>query len=449
MGSTTGHGKPQRIQRFISDYGMVFALLLLMLLFTILTWKDQALDGADAGQQVAGIILDQQADAVVIIVGGSSATEQEFTAAAKDRLISAGATVAGTSNGSAADARRTISAALDDNITLTHLAVSGTTRHWTVFDRFDADRLGTRITPRSYSWPVFAQTNNLLKVASQTAIYAVIAVGMTMVIITGGIDLSVGSLVALATVVAAVVVRKMGGTAAGPGGILLGVAAGLGICSAAGGFHGIMVTKFRIPPFIVTLSMMMMARGMAFLVADGQSIAALPKSWTSIGAGTAFGIPVPVLIMIALYIVAHIVMSHTAFGRYVYAVGGNREAARLCGVPVKRVLFTVYVICGLLAGVGGLILSSKLATGDPKLGMMYELEVIAAVVVGGTSLMGGEGRIFGTLIGAFIIAVIKNGMNLLNVGGHEQQVILGAVLLAAVLLDNIKRRQTDHAWTSS
>ena len=152
------------------------------------------------------------------------------------------------------------------------------------------------------------------------------------------------------------------------------------------------------------------------------------------------GIPHPILLMIVLYVVSHIVMSRTVFGRYVYAIGGNSEAARLSGVPVKRILMTVYTICGALAGLGGIVLTSQLSAGDPKFGLMYELEVIAAVVVGGTSLMGGRGKIFGTLIGAFIIAVIKNGMNLTNVDPFNQKIVLGAVLMVAVLLDTLKRR---------
>ena len=434
--------RPDRLHRFISGYGMIFVLLLLMLLFTILTWKEQTPVGSDAGRAVAEMILAQNDQAVVIVAAGVSDVEQAFVQAAEQHLSAGGATVARTVSGEPSDARRTITDALNDGVSPTHLAISGIAERWTVFDRFEAGRLGQRVSPQPYSWPVFAQTNNLLSVANQTAIYAVIAVGMTMVIITGGIDLSVGSLVALASVTAAIVIRKLGGVNAGPGAMLIGVAAALGVCSTAGGFHGIMVTRFRIPSFIVSLSMMMMARGLAYLIADGASISALPQSWTAVGSGTVQGIPIPVLMMIVLYGLAHIVMTHTALGRYVYAVGGNQEAARLCGVPVRRVLVTVYVTCGTLAGVGGLILSSKLATGDPKLGVMYELEVIAAVVVGGTSLMGGEGRILGTLIGAFIIAVIKNGMNLLNVGAYEQQIILGAVLLTAVLIDNLKRRRS-------
>ncbi|MEM7396108.1 MAG: ABC transporter permease, partial [Verrucomicrobiota bacterium] len=159
-----------------------------------------------------------------------------------------------------------------------------------------------------------------------------------------------------------------------------------------------------------------------------------------LGAGKTMGVPNPVWLMLMLYAIAHVVMSRMTFGRYIYAIGGNEEAARLSGVPVKRVLLGVYTICGALAGLGGIVLSSQLAAGDPKFGPMYELEVIAAVVVGGTSLMGGEGKIFGTLIGAFIIAVIKNGMNLTDVDPFNQKIVLGAVLLAAVLIDTLKRR---------
>ena len=422
---------------------MVFVLLLLMLLFTVLTWKEQIPTGADAGEQVARQILSLKGKgAIVVIVAGDSPAEQLFVDVAALHLATAGADVAARVIGKPADARRAITAAIDAGRRPTHLAVSGMADRWSVLDRFDEDQAGVRVTPLPYYWPVFAQANNLLSVANQTAIYAVIAVGMTMVIITGGIDLSVGSLVALASVTAAVLMRRHGGDDPGLVLMLFGGLAGLGICGVAGGFHGLMVTQFRIPPFIVSLSMMMMARGLAFLMADGESIPVGAPAWTSIGAGTLWGVPVPVLLMVMLYAIAHVVMSHTSFGRYIYAVGGNQEAARLCGVPVKRVLLAVYIACGTLAGVGGIVLSSKLASGDPKLGMMYELEVIAAVVVGGTSLMGGEGRILGTLIGAFIIAVIKNGMNLLNVGAWEQQVILGAVLLSAVLLDNLKRHRS-------
>ena len=262
-----------------------------------------------------------------------------------------------------------------------------------------------------------------------------------MVIITGGIDLGVGSLVALAAVTSALIIKQLGGTEAGIGTVVLGTLVGMLVCAASGLFVGEIVTRFRLPPFIVTLAIMMMASGLAFRLTEGQSIPNLPPSFFWLGGGKTFGVPNPVWLMIGLYIVAHIVMSQTVFGRYVYAIGGNEEASRLSGVPVKRVLLIVYTVCGALAGLGGVVLASQLAAGDPKFGLMYELEVIAAVVVGGTSLMGGSGKIFGTLIGAFIIAVIKNGMNLMGVESFNQKIVLGAVLLGAVLLDQVKRRR--------
>jgi ribose transport system permease protein len=284
--------------------------------------------------------------------------------------------------------------------------------------------------------------SNLLNIADQTAIYAIIAIGMTMVIITAGIDLSVGSLMALASVTTALVLRDFGqGADSGIATVVLALAAGMGICAAAGLFNGLMITAFGIPSFIVTLAMMLMASGLAFRLAGGESISGLPPAVRWIGSERTIGVPNSVWLMLALYVVAHIVMSRMVFGRYVYAIGGNTEAARLSGVPVKRIQLSVFTICGALAGLGGIVLMSRLGAGDPKFGKEYELDVIAAVVVGGTSLMGGRGKILGTLIGAFIIAVIKNGMNLTNVGTFDQKIVLGAVLLGAVLLDTLKRRR--------
>jgi ribose transport system permease protein len=214
---------------------------------------------------------------------------------------------------------------------------------------------------------------------------------------------------------------------------------GITCCALAGAFNGWLITTFRLVPFIVTLGMMMIASGLAFRLSHGHSIPEVPSSFLWIGGGKTAGVPHPVLLMLGLYWIAHFVMSRTIFGRYVYAIGGNEEAARLSGVPVRRVLLTVYTLCGTLAGLGGIVLASQLSAGDPKFGLMYELEVIAAVVVGGTSLMGGYGKIFGTLIGAFIIAMIKNGMNLLNIDPFNQKIVLGTVLIGAVLLDTLKR----------
>lgn len=203
-----------------------------------------------------------------------------------------------------------------------------------------------------------------------------------------------------------------------------------------------MVTLFAIPPFIVTLAMMLVGSGLAYILAKGQSIYQLPDSFVWLGRGADLaGIPNAVILMLLLYGVAHVMMSRMRIGRYLYAVGGNREAARLSGVPVRRVLMYAYIACALLAGLGGVIMASQLKSGSATYGNMYELYVIAAVVVGGASLSGGEGRMFGTLVGALTIAVIQNGMNLTNVESYTQKVVLGLVILGAVLLDTLRHRR--------
>ena len=216
---------------------------------------------------------------------------------------------------------------------------------------------------------------------------------------------------------------------------------GIAVCVACGLVSGTLVTLFRIPPFIATLGMMLIASGLAYILAAGQSINQVPDAFVWLGRDADLGgLPNAVVLMVVLYTLAHVVMSRTAFGRYVYAIGGNTEAARLSGVPVRRVTVAVYAVCGLLAGLGGIVMASQLKSGAPTYGQMYELYVIAAVVVGGTSLSGGEGRVFGTLQGAFIIAVIQNGMNLTGVESYTQKVVLGGVILAAVLIDRLQAR---------
>lgn len=427
---------------FVRDYGMAFILLALVVLFSGLTVKQQHPTGGDAGDQVARAILTAHgAQARVAIVTRNTQGDREFADAVVKRLQAVGASVLANVQGGPADARRALEALVNDEQTIDAIAANDVTAKWNVYDRFPAIGASKCVTPRPYTWPDFLKASNLLGVANQTAIYAIIAIGMTMVIITAGIDLSVGSLVALAAVSAAIFVRDWGGGAqAGVGAVALGFLVGLGVCALAGAFNGWMVTSFQIPPFIATLGTMLMASGLAFRLAEGRSIPELPASFFWLGRGHTLGAPNPFLLMIVLYLAAHVVMSRTVFGRYVYAIGGNAEAARLSGVPVRRVLLSVYVISAALAGLGGIVLASQLSAGDPKFGATYELEVIAAVVVGGTSLMGGRGKIFGTLIGAFIIATIKNGMNLTNVDPFNQKIVLGAVLTAAVLLDTLKRR---------
>ena len=210
-------------------------------------------------------------------------------------------------------------------------------------------------------------------------------------------------------------------------------------CGVIGALGGFIVSRFKVAPFITTLSVMMIARGLAFLITEGYSIYQVPRALPWLGQGRSLGVPNTVILLIALYVTAHIFMAHTRTGRYIYAVGGNEEAARLSGVPVKSVIVFVYIISSLAAGLGGCIQTSQLNTGAPNIGVMYELYVIAAVVVGGTSLSGGSGRILGTLIGAFIISVIQNGMSLLAIESYKQQVVLGAVILGAVPLDKARR----------
>ena len=428
----------------VRDYGMIFVLLVLASLFSVLTIKQQHPTGEAAGRQVADFIISQNGrQARVLIVTRNTGEDLAFANGVATSLKSAGATVLDNVNGAASDAKRAIDSILASGGEIDAIAANDVTAKWPVYDRYPEVGSGKCIVPSSYTWPDFLKVSNLLGVANQTAIYAMIAIGMTMVIITGGIDLSVGSLVALASVCTAIMIRDAGGgSRAGVGLVVSAAIVGIGICTLAGAFNGFMITTFQIPPFIVTLSMMMMASGLSYRLSSGRSIPELPTSFFWLGRAESAGIPNPILLMLVLYIIAHVVMSRTVFGRYVYAIGGNAEAARLSGVPVKRILMSVYTICGALAGLGGIVLTSQLSAGDPKFGLMYELEVIAAVVVGGTSLMGGRGKIFGTLIGAFIIAVIKNGMNLKDVDPFNQKIVLGAVLMLAVLIDTLKRRNS-------
>ena len=331
--------------------------------------------------------------------------------------------------------------------TLDVIACTPATAAWLVFSDLKTDfpALGDPqvLKPQSYQWPNFLKSENLLNIANQIAVIAIIAIGMTMVIITGGIDLSVGSLIALSAVLAAMFIRDYAGAAnASAVGMTAACVAATLVCGLIGAFSGGMITLFRIPPFIVTLAMMLVGSGLAYLLAKGQSIYQIPDSFVWLGRGANFfNLPNAVVLMLVLYAAAHVLMSRMRLGRYLYAVGGNREAARLSGVPVRSVLMFAYISSALLAGLGGVIMASQLKSGSATYGNMYELYVIAAVVVGGTSLSGGEGKMFGTLIGALTIAVIQNGMNLTNVESYTQKVVLGLVILGAVLLDKIRHKQ--------
>lgn len=441
MSGDTSGSHASTVRQLLADYGMVFVLLLLMLVFSALTVKEQRPTGADAGREVADSIVARfGSGARVFIAAPGSSEDRAFTEAIRNQSGRSGANIVGAVNGSPADARQELEGLFAGGAEIDAVAVTGASAQWRIFERFSQLKPDCYVTPKTGRWPDFLKRTNLVGVANQTAIYAVIAIGMTMVIITGGIDLSVGSLVALSSVTATVLIRDVGGGESASVPMMISAClVAIGVAAAAGMFNGLMITAASLPAFIVTLAMMLMASGLAMRLANLQSINAVPTSFQWLGGSSTAGIPNPILIMVTLYGIAHIVMERTVFGRVLYAIGGNAEAARLSGIHVQRTKMIVYTLGGALAGLGGIMLSSRLDAGDPKYGDMYELEVIAAVVVGGTSLMGGEGKMLGTLIGAFIIAVIRNGMNLMSVGYSNQKIVLGAVLLLSVLIDRIKR----------
>jgi ribose/xylose/arabinose/galactoside ABC-type transport system permease subunit len=293
----------------------------------------------------------------------------------------------------------------------------------------------------------FLAPGNVLNILRQIAVNAILATGQTFVIITAGIDLSVGSLIALTGVLMA---GTLGTTHAIVLAFLVAVIVGIGVGGAAGAVNAMPVVKFGLPPFITTLAMMLIARGLAFMYTDGRPIEIDNEVFNSLGTGFLFpslgrlvhipGIPLPVVVMLGVVAAASFVLGQTRFGRYVYAIGGNEEAARLSGINVGGVKLGVYVISGALAGLASLLLAARLSSGIPQSGQGYELQSIAAVVVGGTSLMGGRGSIGGTFVGALLIGVLYNVMNLLNVQSYAQEVVLGAVILVAVLLDELRKR---------
>jgi ribose/xylose/arabinose/galactoside ABC-type transport system permease subunit len=280
--------------------------------------------------------------------------------------------------------------------------------------------------------PHFLSFENLINIALSIAVIGILAVGMTFVILTGGIDLSIGSVVALGGVAAAIVTRK---TEFGS----LGFAAALGIGLLSGAFNGAAIAYFRVPPFVVTLAVLTIARGLAFIYSEGRSMGDLPESFSRFGKSVFLGVPYAVWLMLAAFAAGWFVLRNTTFGRYVYAVGGNREAAFLSGINVKSVTLRVYVLNGLLVGLAAIALASRLGAGLPNSGLQYELDVIASRVVVGTSLSGGRGSVVSTLFGTIFSGVLNNGLNLVSVDAYVQKIVLGAVILLAVLADQFNR----------
>ena len=273
----------------------------------------------------------------------------------------------------------------------------------------------------------FLTVNNMVNILRQSTINGIIAIGMTFVILTAGIDLSVGAVLALATVVAADLMQREIG-------VLPAVAIGLGLGAILGVINGLIITKARVPPFITTLGMMTVARGLALTYTEGRPITGLPESFRFLGTGSLGPIPMPIVIAAATFIAAYFLLNRMRIGEYIYAIGNNPVAARYAGINVHRYIILVYAAIGLLSALAGMILTARLNSAQPTAGLGYEFDAIAAVVVGGTSFAGGEGGLGGTLLGVLVIAVLNNGLNLLNVSSFYQPVVTGVVIALALLL---------------
>jgi ribose transport system permease protein len=282
--------------------------------------------------------------------------------------------------------------------------------------------------------PHFLTVSNILNVLRQISMIAVVSIGMTYVIITGGIDLSVGSVLALSAVSAAYLMTHNIN-------MYLAIIVGMVIGVICGFINGIFITtKINMPPFIATMAMLGIGRGLSLVITEGRPIYGLPSQFAFIAGGYVFGIPVPVIIMIFLYLIAYIHLSYVRTGVYFYAVGGNQEATRVAGINIRRIKLGAYVISGLTASIAGIILASRLVSIEPLSGSGYELDAIAAAVIGGANLYGGEGNIIGTLIGAIIMGVLRNGLNLLNVSAYWQQVAVGVVIAGVVSINALRKK---------
>lgn len=434
-----------KITGWLAGRGMLLVLLLLAVFLGFATLADQNPNDAEAG---IGLAKTLDGSKNILIVVRPSEEDSIFAQAIENQIVRQKGTVVEIIQGTPSEARSCLERLQKDGVKLDAILCNHFTATWSIFEnmgvKFPALGDVRILEPASYRWPNFFKRDNLVNIVNQIAVIAILAVGMTFVILTGGIDLSVGAMIAFSAVLVARLIRDYGGGVEAQTPALLGCSiAAVGVCAIMGMFSGTMVACFSIPPFITTLAMMLIAGGMAYLISDGQSIDRVPESFMWLGRGsTLMRIPVAVVLTAIIYLIAHLAMTRTIFGRYVYAVGGNREAARLSGVSVLGVLILVYTLSGALAGLGGVVMASQLKSGAPTYGHMYELYVIAAVVVGGTSLAGGEGKITGTLIGALILAVIQNGMNLLGFDSNTQKCILGGVLLLAILLDGSRYKLT-------
>ncbi len=423
-----------KLSSFLTDYGMVLVLALLFVIFSLTTFTTQTAEGHGAGVQLAEKVLDEGAQEVVLIVGKSyddQALKKGFYESLKGQDIE----VHIVETIEPPQARKGLVEIAQKATQDALIVCSKKTGNWTFFNSVEGFEKSEMIIPKAEKVSSFLKMSNLKTLPDKTAKTAIIAIGMTMVIITAGIDLSVGSLVALSTVVATMTLQNGFNNSSSPVMIGLSFLAGIAAAGFCGFLSGGLSTKFKVPPFIVTLAMMLIARGLALNLTENRTIKVGLPDISYLGTT-----PNPIILMVLLYGIAYFVMHKTVFGRQVYAIGGNEEAARLSGVPVNRILIAVYTISGVMAGIAGIVMASELNSGSGEFGQAWELNVIAAVVVGGTSLMGGQGKIIGTLIGCAIIEVINNGMNLMAISSNTQQIVLGCVIMAAIIIDKIKKK---------
>ncbi len=276
----------------------------------------------------------------------------------------------------------------------------------------------------------FLNGENLINITRQVSINGILAIGMTVVILTGGIDLSVGSLVALAGVVTAGLLRDQQLP------IWQVIPLALAVSTFMGSVSGYFVAWWRAAPFVVTLAMMTTARGMTYVYSNGRPISPLPAEFLWIGKGSLMGVPIPVLIFFGIFLASYVMLRYFRIGRYIYAVGGNEQAAVVSGINTKRVKLFAYAFSGLLCGLAAIILTARVSAGLPQAGQSYELDAIAATVIGGTSLAGGRGRLWGTLVGALLLGVVNNGLDLTEVSSFYQQIVKGVIILSAILMDS-------------
>jgi inositol transport system permease protein len=290
----------------------------------------------------------------------------------------------------------------------------------------------------------FLRPQNLINVVRQISVIGLLALGVMLAIITLGIDLSLGSVHGVAAVVSASLVQQPGWKEALYPGLQLpafvAVLAGLGVGILLGATNGLLISGFRIPPFIATLGMMTAARGFAYIYSNGRPVSTLNADFLWIGGGDLFGIPVPIVVFLTVVVLMHLMLTYSRFGRHIYAIGGNEIAARVSGINVARSKVFIYLISGMLAGLGGVVLTARVQSATPALGMGFELDAIASAVIGGTSFAGGIGTVWGTVVGALIIGVMNNGLDLLNVSPFYQQVVKGVIIVVAIIIDERKNR---------